>query len=65
MQAYPELTNQDCTPSLTAKSISASSNTINGSFPPSSRHDFFIYLPDICPIMAPVHVLPVKLTPLM
>lgn len=65
IHAYPEFLILDLIPKLTALSRSASSKTINGSFPPSSNTTRFKFQPDISAIVLPAYVLPVKLTPLI
>ena len=60
-QRWPALLNAERTAASAARSRSASSQTISGFFPPSSRHTFASRAPAACAIQRPTAVEPVKL----
>lgn len=60
---WPAFAHLVATAFQTARSISASCSTTNGSFPPSSITDLFKYRPATSEIYAPALDEPVKLTP--
>ena len=62
MQLCPQLINLPFTAPEAAFSISASSQTMNGSLPPNSRTVFFSCHVALCATLAPTGTLPVKVT---
>ena len=62
-QICPAFLHLAYTASSTARSISASDSTTNGSFPPNYITDFFKYFPHFSAIIDPAFDEPVKLTP--
>ena len=65
MQLCPQLINLPFTAPDDAFSISASSQTINGSLPPNSRTVFFSWDVALCATLAPIGTLPVNVTALI
>ena len=61
MQIWPELANAPNTVPATAASMSASSSTSSGALPPSSSTTGLRYLAQVCAMMRPTLVEPVKL----
>jgi hypothetical protein len=63
MHAYPFAFILERYPFSTASSMFESSNTINASLPPNSKHPNFMFRPAISPTFFPAIVEPVNLTP--
>ena len=62
MQIWPLLAKQPKAAALTASSMSASSSTTSGALPPSSSTAGFRYFAQVCAMMRPTLVEPVKFT---
>jgi hypothetical protein len=65
IQLCPQLIKRPLTAPVDAFSISASSQTMNGSLPPNSRTVFFSCDVALCATLAPTGTLPVKVTALI